>query len=76
MEEQNTPRGSTFSLVGTSLHIGAFVAGSAVAFILAGVWLDRKFGTIPLFILLGVFCSFAASGFEVYRIIRAVNKRL
>ncbi|KKU52054.1 MAG: hypothetical protein A3H69_04700 [Candidatus Sungbacteria bacterium RIFCSPLOWO2_02_FULL_47_9] len=64
---------ASFSLLGSSLHIGFFIVVSVLFFVLAGVWLDKKFNTVPLFIILGVLLSLAASMYEVYRIIRKVG---
>lgn len=74
MEEDKTSKhGSSFSLIGSSLHIGFFIVVTAVLFLAGGVWLDKKLGTTPLFIIAGILLSLAASMFEVFRIIRKVG---
>ena len=62
-----------FSLVGLSLHIGIFIAVCVLFFILAGIYLDSKFGTMPLFLILGVILSMIVNAFEIYRIIKSLK---
>lgn len=62
-----------FSILGLSLHIGIFIVVSVLFFILLGLYLDRRFGTLPLFLIIGVIMSLIASMFEVYRIIKSLK---
>ena len=68
-EENEAP--STSSYAGAGLQF----AVSLVVFVLVGDWLDRKFGTTPLFLLLGVFGGGAASFYSMYRKLMAPHSR-
>lgn len=41
--------------------------------VFGGLWLDKRFGTAPLFILIGVFLGFASSGYYFYQTIRKLG---
>lgn len=41
--------------------------------VFGGLWLDKRFGTAPLFILIGVLLGFAASGYSFYLALRKLN---
>ena len=74
MEEKPVKKhASSFSILGPALHIGFFIVFSVLIFVLAGLWLDKKFETLPLFLILGVIASLAVSMVEVYRIIRSLK---
>ena len=72
-ENNTTTHARHFSLLGSALHIGFYIVASVLLFLLIGIWLDRTFGTMPLFIILGVLMSLFVSLYEVYRIIRKVG---
>ena len=57
--------------------VGFYVAACIVGGILAGLWIDNKLDTRPLFILLGLAVGLAVAFTGVYRMIRLVmdNKR-
>lgn len=38
-----------------------------------GIWLDRRFGTAPLCILIGVFLGFVVSGYYMYLTVRKLE---
>jgi ATP synthase protein I len=50
--------------------IGFYIAACLLLGVLAGLWLDNKLHTTPLFILLGLFFGLALAGFGVYRMVR------
>lgn len=55
------------------LNLGwVFVATMGLT-VFGGLWLDRRFGTAPLFILLGVFLGFAMNGYSFYAALRKLN---
>ena len=54
------------------LGIGFFVAICILSGVLAGLWLDDKFSTKPLFILLCLAAGLAVAFYGVYRMIRLV----
>lgn len=45
------------------------VAGPLVGF-LAGQWLDGKFGTDPILMIIGVILGFGAAGVEIYGLVK------
>ena len=47
--------------------IGLQFAVSIVLFVFAGQWLDRRFGTGPLFLILGAFSGAGGSFYSMYR---------
>jgi len=57
--------------------VGFFVAACILGGMLAGLWVDNKLETKPLFILLGLAVGLAVAFTGVYRMIRSVmdNKR-
>ena len=60
-------------LVGVGFFIGACILLGTVA----GLWLDTKFDTKPVFIILGLFLGLAMAGFGVYQMLLPLldNKR-
>jgi F0F1-type ATP synthase assembly protein I len=54
------------------LGIGFFVAACILSGVLAGLWLDSKLSTKPLFILLGLAAGLAVAFYGVFRMIRLV----
>lgn len=59
------------SLLGS---LGFVVAASIVLGIVAGVYLDQKWNTKPLFTLIGLFLGLGAAGFGGYELVRSVWK--
>ena len=54
--------------------VGIQFAASLVLFLLAGQWVDRKFGTSPVFVLVGVFVGGGAAFYSMYRRLVAAQK--
>ena len=54
------------------LSVGITFALTVAGFVLLGVWLDRKLGTTPLFIVIGALVGVALGGFWMYQ--RVVRK--
>jgi len=54
---------------------GLQFAVALVLFALAGDWLDGRFGTAPLFLLLGVFGGGAAAFYSMYRKLMGPHSR-
>lgn len=50
--------------------VGFFIAACILLGTFAGLWLDGKLDTKPLFILLGLFIGLAVAIFGVYQMIR------
>jgi len=47
--------------------IGIQFAVSLIAFLFGGQWLDRKLGTSPVFLMIGVFVGSGAAFYSMYR---------
>ena len=54
--------------------MGLTFAISVVMFLLAGQWIDRKFGTEPLFLIVFVFVGAGASFYSIYRKLTAQQR--
>jgi ATP synthase protein I len=58
---------STTRAAGELLGVGMQFAGSIILFLFVGQWLDRRLGTEPWLLLLGVFVGAAAGFYSLYR---------
>ena len=52
--------------------VGFFVAACILGGVFAGLWIDNKLDTRPLFILLGLAVGLAVAFYGVYRMIQPV----
>lgn len=59
---------SRMRLIGLSLQLTGTIFGSLIIFGWGGLWLDQRFGTKPLFVLLGVVLAFVAIGYNLYEL--------
>ncbi len=48
--------------------VGWHVAGSIILGVLAGLWLDNKFDTKPLFVVAGLILGIIVAGYGVYQV--------
>jgi len=66
---QNTMKNSDkqFSAVGLAWELGYTIAVPLVALALLGRWIDKKLGTSPWILLLGILVSIAISSWLVYK---------
>ena len=55
--------------------IGLQFAAGIILFLFAGKWIDSRFGTAPIGVILGVFVGAAASFYNVYRQLAAAQKK-
>ena len=55
--------------------VGLQFAVSILVFLYLGQWLDRKLGTAPWFLLIGVFVGGAGSFYSMYRRLMAAQAR-
>jgi F0F1-type ATP synthase assembly protein I len=51
------------------IGVGWYVAGSILLGVLAGLWLDDKFDTKPLFVVAGLILGIIVAGYGVYRML-------
>ena len=63
------------SNVGQYAGLGLQFAASILLFLYVGQWLDRRFGTAPVFLLLGVFLGAGGSFYSMYRKLMAAQER-
>lgn len=67
-DEEDRLRRSRMRMIGLSLQFTGTIFGSLILFGWGGLWLDQRFGTKPLFVLLGVLLSFVAIGYNLYEL--------
>ncbi len=53
----------------TMIGVGWYIAGSILLGVLAGLWLDNKFDTKPLFVVAGLILGIIVAGYGVYRML-------
>ena len=66
---------SSLGTVGRFAGLGFQLVASILLFLYGGQWLDRRLGTDPLFLLLGVFIGAAAAIYSMYRSLMAEQRR-
>ncbi|MBU1348492.1 AtpZ/AtpI family protein [Patescibacteria group bacterium] len=78
MEAPETGEGKTnvWMALGIVWDIGIAVAVPTVVSALGGRWLDTRFGTSPLFLILGLFVALVVSGILVVRMGRRIVTQL
>jgi F0F1-type ATP synthase assembly protein I len=59
---------------GSIAGAGLQFAVAVILFVFLGQWLDKKFGTGPVFLFLCVFVGAGASLYSMYRKLNAINK--
>lgn len=75
MTQENRSDQNNKSLSGNDFAgAGIQFAAALVLFVFLGSWLDKRFGTAPLFILLGVFVGGGGGFYSLYRKIVAAQK--
>jgi F0F1-type ATP synthase assembly protein I len=55
--------------------LGLQFALAIIVFLYAGQWLDRRLGTSPLFLIVGVFVGAGGAFFSMYRRLTAAQRR-
>lgn len=63
------------SAAGKYAGLGLQFAVSIIVFLYAGQWLDRKLGTDPWFLMIGVFTGAGAAFYSMYRTLMADQRR-
>lgn len=69
------PDASSFGAAAKYAGLGFQLVASILLFLYLGRWVDRRIGTEPLFLLLGVFTGLAASIYSMYRSLMADQRR-
>ncbi len=67
-EEKEALRQTRLKLIGLSVQIGFTIVGAFVLFLGGGIWFDRRMGTSPIFLLIGLVLAFIAVGYNLYEI--------
>lgn len=70
MKEEN----KQISVPGILLEIGFEISIPLVLFVVLGVFIDKKFNTLPLFLLLGVFISLVTTSLAIAKVIKKYLK--
>ena len=65
MERRAVDR-NTLRVIALASQLGVSMVVPLVVFVLGGIFLDKKVGTSPLFLLIGVLCGFIGAGYAVY----------
>lgn len=66
---------ASFGAAAKYAGLGFQLVASILLFLYLGRWVDRRIGTEPLFLLLGVFTGLAASIYSMYRSLMADQRR-
>jgi len=61
---------STLRALGLVSGLGFAIAGPFFVFFFAGLWLDDRLGTRPLFMLLGLLLGFVAAGATIAELLK------
>jgi F0F1-type ATP synthase assembly protein I len=61
--------GRTAAYFAVFSEIGIVLLVTVLAGVLGGYWIDQQLGTLPVFLLIGLFVGLAAGSLAVYRII-------
>lgn len=59
--------------MGAYAGLGLQFAVSILVFLFVGQWLDRKLGTAPVFLLVGVFVGAGGAFYSMYRKLMAIQ---
>jgi F0F1-type ATP synthase assembly protein I len=54
--------------IGLAIEFGFTTFGALGLCLWGGIWLDRRFGTSPLFLLIGLVLAFATIGYNLYQL--------
>ena len=68
------PTGGEGRGAGAYVGLGLQFALSILLFLYAGQWVDRKLGTAPVFLIVGVFGGAGAAFFQMYRKLMAAQR--
>ncbi len=74
-DEDAQLRRARLRATGMALQLGSTVVGSLLVFLGGGIWLDRRLGTSPLFLLIGLLLAFVAIGYALYELATVGTRR-
>lgn len=73
MADQNA--GPTGFSAGDFAGVGVQFVAAILVFLFLGKWIDGRFGTAPLFLILGTFVGAAGGFYSMYRKVSAATQR-
>jgi F0F1-type ATP synthase assembly protein I len=65
--DSGPPASTGLGTAGKYAGIGIQFAASIVLFLYAGQWIDRRLGTAPIFLIVGVFVGATAAFYSIYK---------
>lgn len=68
MLEQERLNRARWRVIGMALQFGSTVIGALLIGLVGGGWLDRRLGTSPLFLLVGLLFAFLGIGYSLYEL--------
>lgn len=71
--DKNKPL-NVWQIVNIAWELGYTIAIPVLVFAIGGAYLDKKLGTLPLFLILGLVISLFVSGFCVYKKVKQAIK--
>lgn len=74
-QQGDSPDARLARAAGRYAGVGLQFAASIIAFLYAGQWLDRRFGTAPWGVIGGVFLGASAAFYSIYRRLMADLRR-
>lgn len=75
-QPEKTPKKDSPSLMnvwGLAGELGLIIATPVVVFVLFGIWLDKRLGTMPLFIIIGIILAMVTSTIAIVKKIKNLN---
>jgi ATP synthase protein I len=75
LAELRSGKTAAFAGAGRYAGLGLQFAISIILFLYVGQWIDRRYGTDPLFLILGVFLGATAAFYSMYRSLVAGQKK-
>jgi len=67
---RNGKRDKSFAQMGLLTAVPAILMVAPLVGYFAGSWADRRFGTEPFLLILGLVLGFSAAGREIYRLVK------
>jgi F0F1-type ATP synthase assembly protein I len=70
--KDNSKKSLTFSFfyaISMGMTLGLLVAMPLIAFLLAGLFIDKKFNTLPFFLIIFILLSFAVVGIGIKNLV-------
>jgi F0F1-type ATP synthase assembly protein I len=63
---------NTLRVLAIASQLGVSLAVPLVFFVVGGIFLDKKVGTSPLFLLIGIVCGFIGAGYALYDTVKRI----